>query len=285
MKTWGLIVLSLIVLALIVAYLIMSRHALHIVEVVDGDTIRLSNGETIRLLGIDTPEIHDERTSVQFYGHKASEFLHHLALNQEVLLQFESIRRDKYNRVLAYVTLRQSGLCLNEEMIRQGYAFVYTRFPFQRFEQFRKLQIEAIHSGRGLWAESWRDSLPTIERKQDLIRNAFKDARLPYPPDKPVSSVLSINKKSSGSSLVPVVSDSDSRRNPQPAIADSKEGLPPPPDGFHYIGNKNSKVLHRWNCSSVKKMKSQNKVLFKTPDQAWKDGYKPCPRCMKTVSR
>ncbi|MBQ4569084.1 MAG: MBL fold metallo-hydrolase [Ruminococcus sp.] len=46
-----------------------------------------------------------------------------------------------------------------------------------------------------------------------------------------------------------------------------------------YIGNKNSKVLHRATCESVTKMKDSNKVSFDTWDEAKKKGYTPCGAC------
>lgn len=279
MKSFGLIFLSLLILGAIVHYLVLSGRYLKVKEVVDGDTIRLTNGETIRLLGIDTPETHDKRTSVQFYGLKASEFLKKLALKQEVSLQFEATRRDKYQRLLAYVTLSQSGICLNEEMIRQGYGFVYTRFPFREMDHYRQLQKEALRAGRGLWAVAWRDSLKTIERKQDLIRNALQDAAGmgASPPNLTGSSAAGNRTDHTGYTNQAAHPTKVTRTS---KIQKSYVAVPAP-DGIAYIANKNSKVLHRWNCASVKKMKDKNKIPFSSSEQALKEGYKPCPKCMK----
>jgi endonuclease YncB( thermonuclease family) len=46
-----------------------------------------------------------------------------------------------------------NGKMLNEEIIRQGYGFAYTRYPFSLMEKFRKLEKKALEKGRGLWAE------------------------------------------------------------------------------------------------------------------------------------
>lgn len=46
-----------------------------------------------------------------------------------------------------------------------------------------------------------------------------------------------------------------------------------------YIGNSNSKKFHTPDCSSAKKLKDENKVSFKTRDEAVNEGYKPCGRC------
>ncbi len=53
-------------------------------------------------------------------------------------------------RTLAYVFL-EDGTLLNAEIIKQGYGFAYTRFPFARMEEFRRLEHEAREQGRGLW--------------------------------------------------------------------------------------------------------------------------------------
>jgi len=59
--------------------------------------------------------------------------------------------RDKYRRTLAYVFL-EDGTFLNAEIIKQGYGFAYTRFPFKYMDEFRRYQREAREQRRGLWA-------------------------------------------------------------------------------------------------------------------------------------
>lgn len=61
-------------------------------------------------------------------------------------------RRDRYRRLLVYVYL-PDGTFLNAEIIKQGYGFAYTRFPFKYMEQFRQYERSARESGAGLWAK------------------------------------------------------------------------------------------------------------------------------------
>ncbi len=68
---------------------------------------------------------------------------------KRVRLDYDWERRDKYGRTLAYVYL-EDGTFLNAEIIRQGYGFAYTRFPFKHLEEFRKLEREARETRRGL---------------------------------------------------------------------------------------------------------------------------------------
>jgi micrococcal nuclease len=69
---------------------------------------------------------------------------------KEVRLEFDWQRRDKFNRLLAYVHL-MDGTFLNAEIIKQGYGFAYTMFPFKYLEEFRQYEKEARENKRGLW--------------------------------------------------------------------------------------------------------------------------------------
>lgn len=67
-------------------------------------------------------------------------------------LEYDQDRMDRYGRTLAYVFL-VDGTFLNAEIIKQGYGFAYTRFPFKHLEAFRKFEREARENGRGQWAQ------------------------------------------------------------------------------------------------------------------------------------
>ncbi len=129
------------------------RAETHLVKrVIDGDTIELSTGERVRLIGVDTPETKDPRRPVQYFGEEAAAFTKRMVEGKRVRLEYDWERKDKYGRTLAYVYL-EDGTFLNAEIIRQGYGFAYTRFPFKYLEEFRKLEREAREAGRGLWAK------------------------------------------------------------------------------------------------------------------------------------
>lgn len=117
---------------------------------IDGDTLVVDGVETVRLIGVDTPETVDPRRPVQYFGREASNFTRALALGRMVRLEFDVDRRDRYGRTLAYVYL-SDGMFLNAEIIRQGYGYAYTRFPFRFLEAFRAYEQEARAAGRGLW--------------------------------------------------------------------------------------------------------------------------------------
>lgn len=119
-----------------------------VTRVIDGDTIVvLLNGveEKVRLIGIDTPE------RGRPYFEEARQKTAELALGKRVRLQKDVSERDRYGRLLRYVYV--GSLFLNAELVKQGYAMVYTYPPdVKHAELFLKLQKEAREAGRGLWS-------------------------------------------------------------------------------------------------------------------------------------
>lgn len=127
-----------------------------VTEVMDGDTIKVELAgyrDTVRLIGVDTPETKDPRKPVQCFGVKASEKTAEWVLGRQVRLEADPADsdRDKYGRLLRYVYL-EDGRLLNAELIKEGYGFAYTLFPFGKLEEFRRHEAEARSAGRGLWA-------------------------------------------------------------------------------------------------------------------------------------
>jgi micrococcal nuclease len=119
-------------------------------RVIDGDTLLLTTGERVRLIGVDTPETKHPKKPVQRFGKEAYLFTKGMVEGKEVRLEYDWQRRDKYNRLLAYVYLLD-GTFLNAEIIKQGYGFAYTRFPFKYLQEFRKYEKEARENKKGLW--------------------------------------------------------------------------------------------------------------------------------------
>lgn len=127
-----------------------------ITKVVDGDTINVQIGEqkeTVRFLGIDTPETHDPRKPVQCFGEAAAAHAKKLLEGKNVRLEPDPTNsdRDKYHRLLRYVYL-PDGTLVNAQLIKDGYAFAYTIFPLVKLDEFRALEREAREQNRGLWA-------------------------------------------------------------------------------------------------------------------------------------
>ncbi|MFC1540306.1 thermonuclease family protein [Gemmatimonadota bacterium] len=122
-------------------------------QVIDGDTIRVRLGdriETVRYIGVDTPETVHPRREIEPYGLAASAFNRTLVEGQQIRLEQDVEARDRYGRLLAYVYT--DSLFVNAELIRQGYAQVMTVPPNVRHaDMFVRLQRGARRADRGLW--------------------------------------------------------------------------------------------------------------------------------------
>jgi len=124
-----------------------------VLSVVDGDTVKVENFGTLRLIGMDTPETKDPRKPVQCFGEEATNKARELLENKKVRLRFDNskARLDKYNRTLAYV-IREDGFDYNMEMVKQGYAHSYKQYPHPRLEEFNQVENEAKDGKAGFWA-------------------------------------------------------------------------------------------------------------------------------------
>jgi len=140
--------LCLLIFNLILSFAHAETH--RVKRVIDGDTLMLSNGQKVRLIGVDTPETKHPKKSVQHFGKEAYLFTQKMVEGKEVRLEYDWREKDKYGRPLAYVYL-MDGTFLNAEIIKQGYGFAYTKFPFKYLEEFRRYEKEARENGKGLW--------------------------------------------------------------------------------------------------------------------------------------
>lgn len=125
---------------------------------IDGDTIAVVvNGkhETVRLIGVDTPETHRPNSPVQCYGPAASSYTKTRIQSQGGMIQLTTDNigddRDRYDRLLRYVLL-PDGVNLNQELIAKGYGFAYTSFPFSKSTEFKTAQRNAQAKKLGLWS-------------------------------------------------------------------------------------------------------------------------------------
>jgi len=122
-----------------------------VLKVVDGDTIKVEyrgKTETIRLIGVDTPETVYPNKPVEYFGKEASAFTKNLLRGEQVYLRFGNEERGKYGRLLAYVFRAPDGLFVNLEIVRQVYGHAYVKYPFKHTELFRQRVVERC-VGRG----------------------------------------------------------------------------------------------------------------------------------------
>jgi len=125
---------------------------LHIVEVIDGDTIRLESGQRVRLLGIDAPE------KGECYYEESRDALAGVIGENRVRLDKDISDMDEYARLLRYVVIPvadpgEDNVFVNEYLVREGYAEASSRRPNKRYESFlRSAEEEAREAARGLWS-------------------------------------------------------------------------------------------------------------------------------------
>ena len=101
-----------------------------VIKVVDGDTLAIEmNGQTqtIRLIGIDTPETVHPSKPVECFGVEASSYAKEVLAGTQVSIETDTTQDtyDKYGRLLAYVIL-EDGTNFNKLMIEEGYGYEYT---------------------------------------------------------------------------------------------------------------------------------------------------------------
>lgn len=151
--------------------------------VIDGDTFDISypDGEedTVRLIGVDTPEVYSEVSPSEFGGanaacldnwaDRATSFVERNVEGQNVRIEFDENegRRGYYDRLLAYTYIEEAHL--NYQLVRQGYGRVYTESDFVMKESFLQAEQEARDENRGFWGCS-TDPASRIDNDTDETR-------------------------------------------------------------------------------------------------------------------
>ncbi|MFA5352864.1 MAG: thermonuclease family protein [Thermodesulfovibrionales bacterium] len=143
-----------------------------VIRVYDGDTIAVQTGgfagfftkeEKVRLIGIDAPEMRQEP-----WGRRSKRRLKELISRTDstVALQSDVEPRDKYGRLLAYVWDKK-GQLLNEKMIEDGYALLYTFPPNVRYvERLRQAEERARIARKGIWGKGGLRKKPSQWRRE-----------------------------------------------------------------------------------------------------------------------
>lgn len=125
--------------------------------VIDGDTVIVEGDESIRFLGIDTPEIRKWtpdgwRGRDEPWGRDATHYLHQLIGDKEVGLIYDGERTDFYGRTLAYLTI--DDILVNARLLREGYATYMDMGKTLKYGDYlRRAEAEARAAARGLWSE------------------------------------------------------------------------------------------------------------------------------------
>lgn len=125
-----------------------------VVRVVDGDTITLENGDTVRYIGINTPELNIAKPEkgVECFAKEASNRNTELILNKTVRLVSDKGDKDRYGRFLRYIYL--DDLFINDILVKEGYAKTMTYAPNVKYKDlFAASETAAKNKNIGLWAK------------------------------------------------------------------------------------------------------------------------------------
>ncbi len=127
-----------------------------VLEAVDGDTLDvvLASGErdTVRILGVDTPETHHPTKGVECFGPEAAAYTARRLVGRIVRLEPDVEERDLYGRRLAYVILDDRRF--DDELLRGGYARLLVLDPNRAHaRELLAAELDARRHRRGLWGE------------------------------------------------------------------------------------------------------------------------------------
>ncbi|UCE38120.1 MAG: thermonuclease family protein [Thermoplasmata archaeon] len=147
------LIIGIIAILVLAGYFIMrdfspsSDETFDVSEIIDGDTIRLSNDKRVRLIGINAPE------KDQPYYDDATEKLKELIGDGPVKLKKDVDDEDQYGRWLRYIYVNKTFV--NLEMVKEGCAIAYEFQPNVKYsEEFKEAEGEAREAGIGIWVPS-----------------------------------------------------------------------------------------------------------------------------------
>ena len=220
------------------------------VEIIDGDTFRLANGDTVRLIGIDAPELS------QPGGVLSREYLAHLIMGKPIILEKGSEDKDNYHRLLRFVYI--GDLCINEEMIKQGYAEARYLPENPTREYYLQLEIQAEAERAGLWSDNVFQPRSEVDWDTDIPFIDWVNAGNYYNQYVIVEGTI-INTYNSG-----IVCFLDFHADYQyftaVIFACDLPGFPYPPD-IYYLGRK-VRII-----GIIRENKGSPEIIVKTPDQ------------------
>ena len=129
------------------------RVPARIARVIDGDTVELSDGTRVRLLGIDAPELARGSSTAESGAEESKRWLRERVSGAPVELRYGSERLDKYGRTLAWIYLADDTL-LNEVLLLEGQAKLVTSFglPLDLSDRLHVAAAQARVQRRGLWS-------------------------------------------------------------------------------------------------------------------------------------
>ncbi len=142
-----------------------------VVEVIDGDTFKTKQGKTVRLLGVNAPEMTEPG------GDIAKDWLTLILLNHGVRLEKDVTQKDDYGRYLYYVYL--DNTFVNAEIVRLGYAEVRSYPPDTMHQrQLEESEKIAIRNKKGLWSFAVFQAPDTSRYREDRLPEKYLETEI-----------------------------------------------------------------------------------------------------------
>jgi micrococcal nuclease len=137
--------------------------------VIDGDTVVLVDGQKVRYIGINAPELAHEDQKAEPYGDASKGFNALLLNGRTVRLEFDKERFDRYQRLLAYVFLKNDTF-VNAEIIANGYAYFLRKRPNLKYDSILlQSQRSAMAAKRGIW-QNWEEKVNMVVGNKNSFR-------------------------------------------------------------------------------------------------------------------
>ncbi len=253
-----------------------------VVRVTDGDTVVVRSGdrdERIRLLGIDAPE-HKQAP----WGPRAAEFVRKLASGKAARVETDVQTRDRYGRLLGYLYV--DGKFVNLEIVRQGYAMLYTSPPnVAHSEEFLAAQREAREAGRNIWSPS--DGLTETPYEYRHNRPAPRSIGQGGLPNHRKQEGRSGGRSSGRGNSADVSAEGRSAAASGPG---GSAGLSEPAPGgagsigsvvaqSPFVGNRRSRKFHAGTCPLAATIAVSNRIGYASVEDAKAAGMVPCRSC------
>lgn len=133
----------------------LSYPRIKVIDVIDGDTIKLENQKLVRYIGVDTPESRLKKGdkfvyAPQPFARQATELNQNLVLNKFIRIEFDEQQVDQYGRLLGYCFV--DDLFVNAKILEEGLAVLYARVPNVKYTNvFIQAQTNARNQKKGLW--------------------------------------------------------------------------------------------------------------------------------------
>ncbi len=129
-----------------------------ITKIVDGDTVHVKDAsgkeDVVRMLIVNTPEIRNASDRQVCLGNISKTFVQKVLLNEQVTLWGDTTqpKRDKYDRLVAYIQIGTSTKYFNESLMKEGYAKVFYATPTATlYDEYLGYQKQAQAGKIGMW--------------------------------------------------------------------------------------------------------------------------------------